>query len=240
MRAASKRVVVHGEVRIEYLAWGEPGPRTPVLLVPGMAAPADYWTQHPALLRALLEQGRRVLAVSLRGRGGSSCPAAGYRPEDHHADMRAVLDAEAVERAHVVGHSVGAAYALGLALARPEAVVSVTMGDHPPLMRRFGLEWIERLEAMSGGAFDEAFPRRIARESASIDYSPAIGSLRAPLLVLQGTQPGALLQASHVGLFERAPRVEIVPVDEGHDVFRSARALDALTAFLDAPEPGAP
>ena len=76
----------------------------------------------------------RVLAVDRRGSGRS--PMATPRPlplAAHVADLIAVLDAAAVERAVVVGHSFGGVVALELAARHPERVAGVLAWEPPYL-----------------------------------------------------------------------------------------------------------
>jgi pimeloyl-ACP methyl ester carboxylesterase len=64
----------------------------------------------------------RAIAVDLRGHGESDPPRRPYTTRDLGLDLAAVLDAEGVARASVVGLSIGASAAMELAIARPERV----------------------------------------------------------------------------------------------------------------------
>ena len=103
-----------------------------VLLLHGFPDSSRLWRkQIPALVAA----GFRAIAPDLRGFGESDKPPA---PRDYampriRADLRAVLDALGVERAHVVGHDWGAI--VGWALAgwdsnRVDRLVAISVG-HP-------------------------------------------------------------------------------------------------------------
>src|SRR5262245_38892898 len=69
-----------------------------------------------------LPQDVHALAVSQRGHGDSERPPSGYRIADFAADALALLDSAGIERATVVGHSMGSLVAQELALTRPERV----------------------------------------------------------------------------------------------------------------------
>jgi pimeloyl-ACP methyl ester carboxylesterase len=224
----------NGGVELEYLLWaGTSSTLAPVLLVPGMAAPAGAWLEPPGFAELLSEGGTRsVMAVSLRGRGASACPERGWTPAHHQLDLVAVLQAEGVSRCHLVGHSVGGVYALGLAVMKPACVASVTMGDYPPGLPRYEQAWARQLEARPEKSFHPDFPRRIVAESEPMDYSAQLRHLQPPLLVLQGTRPGALLKPAHVLRFASARDVDVVQVDADHDVFASDRARAACAAFI--------
>lgn len=70
-----------------------------------------------------------VLAPDLRGRGASAGLPGPYGLEVHVDDCLAVLDHLGVERAALVGHSMGAFIAVRLAARRPERVESLTLID---------------------------------------------------------------------------------------------------------------
>ena len=104
-------------VRLRYFAGG-PADAPPLVLVHGLGGAAANWTRlAPALART-----RRVLVPELAGHGLSApLPAApGLAP---YADaVAAVMEREGLERSPVVGHSMGGAVALRLALRRPGLV----------------------------------------------------------------------------------------------------------------------
>ena len=95
-------------------AWGE-GP--PVLLINGLGANVTTWT---ALLQQL--EGFQVISFDAPGVGRSPAPRAPYGI-GHLADVaRHVLDKTGLERADVLGYSLGGAVAQQLALHHPERV----------------------------------------------------------------------------------------------------------------------
>jgi 3-oxoadipate enol-lactonase len=71
---------------------------------------------------AALPPGHRSIAIDFRGHGESTLGSQPYAVADLVADVVAVLDHEGVERAVVVGLSLGATVALELALAHPDRV----------------------------------------------------------------------------------------------------------------------
>jgi lipase len=97
----------------------------PVLAVHGITANSRSWR---AVARAL--DGRaELLAVDLRGRGASSGLPAPYGMEAYARDLLAVLDGCGIERAVLVGHSLGAYAVARLAADHPERVRAAVLVD---------------------------------------------------------------------------------------------------------------
>ena len=100
----------------------------PVLLVAGGAMAMDWWEVE--LCERLAAGPRFVVRYDHRDTGESvSYPpgAPGYTGADLVADVVGLLDALEIERAHVVGMSMGGGIAQHLALVAPERVASLTL-----------------------------------------------------------------------------------------------------------------
>jgi pimeloyl-ACP methyl ester carboxylesterase len=97
------------------------GDGTPVLLLHGLSATRRNVVQGS---RQLVRRGYRLIAYDARGHGASS-PApepSAYEYADLVADLEAVMEQLGLDRAVLVGSSMGAATAMAFALARPERV----------------------------------------------------------------------------------------------------------------------
>jgi pimeloyl-ACP methyl ester carboxylesterase len=108
------------------LAYRRLGSGEEVVFIHGMAASHGFW--H---LNVLLPLARRfrVTLYDQRGHGSSSLPPSGYTTAELAEDLRQLLDALEVPRAHLVGHSLGGAVALHLAAQHPNRVASVVVAD---------------------------------------------------------------------------------------------------------------
>jgi 3-oxoadipate enol-lactonase len=139
------------------IAWQATGSGPAVLLIMGLAYPAEAWFRQVAVLA----ESHRVLTVDNRGAGGTGdAPGAPYTVEMMAADCLAVLDAAGEPTAHVVGISMGGLIAQELALTAPSRVTSLALlathpgtaqGTWPPevyefLMARASMEAEERGE----------------------------------------------------------------------------------------------
>ncbi|WP_207839837.1 alpha/beta fold hydrolase [Williamsia soli] len=100
------------------------GDGDPVLLIHGWSLSSEVWDRQ---IRVLAESNRRVLAMDMRGHGKSDAPLDGYGIEQLSRDAFAVLDAFDVERADVVGWSLGGMVALRMASMSPDRVSSVVL-----------------------------------------------------------------------------------------------------------------
>jgi pimeloyl-ACP methyl ester carboxylesterase len=117
----------HEDVEIAFLDEGE---GEPIMLVHGFASNAAVNWVQPGWFKFLKEAGRRVIALDNRGHGASTKlydPAA-YHSARMAADVRALLDHLGLERADVMGYSMGARIAAFLALQHPQRVRSAIFG----------------------------------------------------------------------------------------------------------------
>ena len=93
------------------------------MLVHGLGGAAANWLA----LAPLLLPGRRLIVPELPGHGGSSPLPAAPSLSPYADRLGLLLDHESAAPAAVVGHSLGGAVALRLALRRPEAVSALVL-----------------------------------------------------------------------------------------------------------------
>ena len=131
-------------IELEYEVHGNAA-APPVLLIMGLGMPAAMWPEE--FVQALLAQGFRVILFDNRDSGGSTRLAGTAMPnlpmaiarallrrkvrspytlDDMAADTVGLLDALGIERAHIVGVSMGGMIAQVLAARHPERVSSLT------------------------------------------------------------------------------------------------------------------
>jgi pimeloyl-ACP methyl ester carboxylesterase len=106
--------------RLRYLVGGE---GEPLVLVHGLGGAAANWLA----LAPLLLPGRRLLVPELPGHGGSSPLPAAPSLNPYADRISLLLEREGLARAPVVGHSLGGAIALRLAIRRPELVSGLVL-----------------------------------------------------------------------------------------------------------------
>jgi pimeloyl-ACP methyl ester carboxylesterase len=103
------------------IAWREAGLGPPVLLIHGVGLNADAWEPQIVTLSAR----RRVIAIDMPGHGASDLLPDGAGLEDYVTAVAELIDALGISPIPVVGHSMGALIALGLALDHPRKVAAV-------------------------------------------------------------------------------------------------------------------
>jgi 3-oxoadipate enol-lactonase len=104
--------------------WDERSVGEPVLLIMGLGYPSDMWWRT----RPVLDGRYRTIVLDNRGVARSDLPPGPYPIALMAADALAVLDAAGVERAHVVGISMGGMIAQEFTLQYPERVRSLILG----------------------------------------------------------------------------------------------------------------
>src|SRR5271165_5336447 len=102
----------------------------PILLIHGFASNHRINWVNPRWVETLTRAGRRVVALDNRGHGASQKL---YAPPDYRSDLMArdassLLAHLRIERADVMGYSMGARIGAFLALARPHLVRSLILG----------------------------------------------------------------------------------------------------------------
>jgi pimeloyl-ACP methyl ester carboxylesterase len=113
LNTASSRTVAG----LYHVDWNPPDQRgPPLILVHGAGGTHRHWPEEARSL-----PGRRVIAIDLPGHGGS--PGPGRRSiADYAGDLRGLMDLLGISQAVLVGHSMGGAVALTLALDSPDRV----------------------------------------------------------------------------------------------------------------------
>ena len=120
-----RTVLVHDQ-RIAYLDVGT-GP--PIILIHGFGGSMWQWEyqQHT------LSQHFRVLTLDLPGAGLSDKPEIDYRPDQMLDFFVGFMDAVKIPQATLVGNSMGAGLAIGMALTHPTRVAKLVL-----IVRRTG------------------------------------------------------------------------------------------------------
>ena len=240
------------------LRWRRRGAGEPMLLISGQAVGSASWDPIvPALARH-----HEVITFDLRGIDGSGIgEAPAWTMAEFADDALAVLHAAGVERAHVVGHSMGGRVSQRLAIEHPDVVATLTLiattgGDaggvprDPEASRVLASGGIAELAPyFFGPGGDDAEMARFLRRDASItarrghytaslghDAWGELGAIAAPTLVIHDTADEITPAGNGRMLAAAIPRAELLEIADGHHAvhLQSAEVVPAVPAFAAA------
>jgi pimeloyl-ACP methyl ester carboxylesterase len=196
-----KTIALPDGVTLAYVSLG-PAAGPPVVLIHGYTDSARDWVP----LLPYLSPRLHLILVDIRGHGGSSRPECCYTRLDFAYDVKLLLDALAVARADIVGHSMGSIIAQTFAEYWPEhtrRLILVSSTGHDLVQSAQVPAWATQIRQLkepldpdspfmlewwsSPTPVDPDFIRRERRDSAAIP-------LRVWLAVLDQALSGANLQ----------------------------------------------
>jgi pimeloyl-ACP methyl ester carboxylesterase len=238
-------------VRIAYDDVGE-GP--PVVLVHGFASNRRANWREPGWYDALVDAGRRVIALDCRGHGESGTP---HDPDAYGIGVMAVdvvrlLDHLGVEEADVVGYSMGGRIAVRLLVDHPDRVNAAVLGgvgeailSGPPDQS----EIVEALEAEDPSAVEHPAGRRFRAFAERMDGDlqalaatmraiptfdlPRLSDVAHPVLVVAGENDSVVGDpAAFADSIEGAESV-VVPERNHMTTVGDPRFVEAVVVFLD-------
>jgi pimeloyl-ACP methyl ester carboxylesterase len=205
------------------IAYTDTGAGPAVLLLHGHAAHQSMNWQWPGVVDALVDAGRRVVAVDHRGHGSSDKPhdSTAYEDEAMRRDAQALLDHLGIESVDVVGYSMGSLVAVQLAIADTR-VRSLLLGGA-------GMPGDAGRDTRMSTADEEA--AFAAEDPDSIAHPDALGlrrlidmmgADRLALLALQRAQPAPVPPVDTIGV------PTLVLTGDADDVVGSPQLLAAV------------
>lgn len=230
------------------------GEGEPILLIHGFASSGMVNWLNPGWFKALNDAGYRVIAIDNRGHGRSDKPHDRelYYPSKMASDAVALLDHLQIEKAHIMGYSMGARISAFVALEYPERVQTVIFGglgigmvtgagDWDPIYDALLTDDVESITNPRGMMF-----RKFADQTKSDRYAlaacvitskelipaQAMGMITQPALVAVGTRDDIAGDAQELAdLMPNGQAVDIPDRDHmlavGDKVYK-----EAVLAFL--------
>jgi len=237
------------------IVYDDVGTGPPVVLVHGFASDRVTNWRRPGWYAALRDAGRRVIALDCRGHGESDKPRdpAAYGHETMAEDVVRLLDHLSIDRADLMGYSMGGAIAAELLAEHPDrfhAVVLAGIGSGVVEGLAGSDAIADALEAESLGDVETDFGRRFRRfaEGGGNDLRALAAVMRArdapvdadrlaevslPVLVVAGSEDDLVDDPANVA--DLVPGAESVTV-QGTDhltTVGSTRYKEAVLEFLD-------
>lgn len=215
------------------------GEGEPLALIVGLGTDISEWG---AIIRALAQH-YKVVAFDNRGAGRTDKPDQPYSIELMAEDTEGLLRALAIERAHVLGISLGGRIALALTLAHPEQIDRLVLVSTSARSAKRPW-WFRPLSLLSTMPFLRSkYPQpryafhRQRQASSTFNCADRLGDIHAPTLILHGkrdkTVPYTLAEELHTGIVNS----NLLLFDGGHIFFltrQRQRFLDAIATFLGA------
>jgi aminoacrylate hydrolase len=204
------------------LYYEEAGAGPPLMLVPGLGGQGSFWiSQVPVLSHEF-----RTVIHDHRGTGRSTHSRITYSVEQMADDTLRLMDALAIDSAHLVGHSTGGAIGQVIALDHPDRlrslVLSATWAGPDPFFRRLfesrrqtliesGIEAYLRASVLF-----QATPRWVSQNDEFItDIHRVTAAASAPVEVLVSRIDAILRHDRRLRLLEiRVPTLVIVAHDD--------------------------
>jgi len=217
--------------RLHYEVFG-PRHGEPLLLIQGLGADSRGWLRQ----RRALGSRYRCIVFDNRGAGRSDHPPAPYDLEVMAVDALAVLDAAGVERAHLMGASMGGILAQIVAVRHPERVRSLVLActacRHHPWRRELLAEWAQTAATDGMGAFARQAVRWLIGPRSLRRFWPAVG-LVGPL-AMTGSPDAFVAQVQAILDMNDDLRAELITITVPTLVLVGSQ--DILTPMGDSEE----
>lgn len=220
-----------GGIRLAYQVSGA-ADASPLVLVHALGENAADWDN---VVTAFAHHWR-VYALDLRGHGQSDWPG-DYSLELMRDDVLGFLDALALDRVTLIGHSLGGLVAYLFAEDHPERVERLVLEDVPAPFPREGITPVRPDGPLS---FDWAMVLAVRKQID--DPEPAwldrLDRITAPTLIVAGGPQSHVPQDRIAEMARRVPDGRVVTIPAGHLVHdaRPHEFTEAVLAFLQPAE----
>lgn len=230
-----------GGVRLEAEAIGDENDPT-ILLVHGAGQTRAEW--H-TVADALVQAGRRVVSLDLRGHGGSEWPESGrYDLEAHIEDLRAVLAQLATRPVVVTSTSSGWVATVALATDAANLAAGLVLVDMParrdPGLAATIAERLAELRGHDQKLWDERVLGQIDMDDLETRLAESAPKLNLPTLVVRGGLPWmdrSPASAAFDAALPNAESVEVADADLLVVTDRTEAFLSHLLDFLERKQP---
>lgn len=147
----------------------EAGEGFPLLGIMGLGANADWW--GPGVIEDLAAEYRFVMPDN-RGAGRTACPEENWTIEMNASDMVALMDTLGIDKAHVMGFSMGGSIAQAMAIDYPERVEKLVLCCTLCGFTSGVIPCDKTMNALGAFATGTLSPEETARKTAELLFSP--------------------------------------------------------------------
>lgn len=220
------------KVYLHYLDNQSESADIPIVFIPGLRGSAE---QFRPMIEAL--GSRRALSISLRGRGQSGVPNAGYSFDDHIGDITAVIEAAGLTQFCLFGHSIGVTYSIGYTLNHLERVGGLVLAGYPAKYPAIPADWI--MQVMMKRANEMPVPAALGVQHDSVEISlwERLMEITCPMMVLRGGKSTSRLKPEAAEKYlQYAPQAQLIVFEEaGHRLWQPdfERFMKTVKVFLN-------
>jgi pimeloyl-ACP methyl ester carboxylesterase len=230
-----------GGVNLRYF---EAGSGDVVVLLHGFGGSATGAYIEPGTAAALVAAGYRVIALDQRGHGGSDKPhdpdAYGRRMAE---DVARLLDHLDVQRAHVIGYSMGGAVANSFRAMYPDRLLSVSLGGYgwpwrsPPVSLDDAEASLQESSILPGNDLRALAAVRVGMHELSPDRQSMITNT-VPAFAIIGDRDEVVPAGDQAGLRDTMAQLEAMTIPGTHagpdGALYKPEFAAGLIRFLDA------
>ena len=214
-----------GQINTRFWALGDRG--TPLVLIHGIGASVEDWIFN---IHALAEQ-HRVYALDLVGFGYSDKPAVQYTATYQAQFVKDFMEAQNIDHANLIGHSMGAGIALQFVIDFPHMVQKLVLVDSAGLGKELYLPFRLCTLPLLGEWLTRPSRKGTAQLLNDVVYDPALVTddwveLGYQLSALPGAQ-GPILSALRSGCNLRGMRDDVV-----RDIVDNLAGITAPTLII--------
>ncbi|MBK1810824.1 alpha/beta hydrolase [Clostridium sp. YIM B02505] len=236
-----KTVNNHG-IEIEYYVSNEVNDKSTLIISMGIWEPASR--ALPLIARLL---GRHCIALSYRGRGGSSTPKTGFDWSNHISDIATVIENEPINKPVFLGFSKGVSYMLGYLAANLELANGIIIIDYPAIHSKLekgaAKFWANMI--YNGVKLDNYITtyalEGIENESTYKEFYDDLRMMKCPVWIFRGTDsnadiPSNLMRDDILKYKESVKELEIVDFNySGHMILDEelGKAAKHITDILN-------
>lgn len=220
-------------VRIRYQVWGQ-GP--PVILIHGFGETLESW-ERAGVIRALSPH-FRVIAIDMRGHGGSAKPhdAKSYGHELSR-DIVRLLRSLGKTKAHIIGYSMGALVALDFAVLHQQHALSIVLGGagwNPPETLDDFRQQAEAFEQGKMPGRDGDDPKALAGLLRGLRVLTAeeVRSIQVPIAILIGANDRFMPNVQRLSRVLPHTKVTVIPDADHATAQGDPKFREALLTFL--------
>ncbi|MEU9152943.1 alpha/beta hydrolase [Streptomyces sp. NPDC048417] len=232
---ADHQVIDVGGVRLAYQVSGPPD-APPLVLLHAMGEDGTDWD----IVAPVFARSWRVYALDLRGHGRSDWPGE-YSLQLMRDDVLGFLDALALDRVDLVGHSMGGLVAYLLAEDSPQRVNRLVLEDVPSPRPR---EQTTPTRPDGKLTFDWDMVVAVRRQvdTPDAEWLEGLSRITAKTLVVAGGPSSHVPQEGIAELARRVPDGRVVTIPAGHLIHKSepTEFTKAVLAFLRSEEEPCP